>query len=399
MGTRAQHTMVEPAAASGHAGEAANGIASASKKSRWRKDRREAPAKAEQPQMTELFATAAVNQAAELAFKGLHGAKTQFSLLAGATDNVYRSVLGGNAYYYKEHICRADDFSMFEALVEELEYTPHWMQGGTPLHRPTALGTEESLRKSPTYEKIVRWLAGQFGVKPIRSIANFYRNGDDYTSFHSDQYFTGVNMTIGASFGEERALLFEHKESKEQFSFPQHNGDIFAFTDEVNHAFMHAVPRERRRAHSTTRCHGPGRVSVILWARREQPEWRRGSARLPLDLQPSPHIWDRDPNLSTLDDTDAAPQLEPGGEARVPAAPPAAAGDDRHSPPVAHAADDDDAAATVRAVATVPRAHGRFAKISTAGKATQAAEPLASRAPLRGASEAGSAKPAALRRN
>ena len=26
----------------------------------------------------------------------------------------------------------------------------------------------------------------------------------DFTAFHADQYFSGVNMTIGASFGEER---------------------------------------------------------------------------------------------------------------------------------------------------------------------------------------------------
>ena len=38
----------------------------------------------------------------------------------------------------------------------------------------------------------------------------------DFTSFHSDQYFGGVDMTIGASFGEERSLVFEHRETKEQ---------------------------------------------------------------------------------------------------------------------------------------------------------------------------------------
>ena len=62
-------------------------------------------------------------------------------------------------------------------------------------------------------------------------------SGDDYTSPHSDQYFSGVDMTIGASFGDERNLVFEHKESKQQFSFPQHNGDIFAFTATVNNQF------------------------------------------------------------------------------------------------------------------------------------------------------------------
>ena len=65
---------------------------------------------------------------------------------------------------------------------------------------------------------------------------------------------------------QERALVFEHRETKEQpatqgrlsaasagggsmtsldrFSFPQHNGDVFAFTDSVNRQFVHGVPRE-----------------------------------------------------------------------------------------------------------------------------------------------------------
>lgn len=44
-----------------------------------------------------------------------------------------------------------------------------------------------------------------------------------------------------------------------EFAFPQSNGDVFAFTDDVNSAFQHAVPRGARRV-------GP-RISVILWGR------------------------------------------------------------------------------------------------------------------------------------
>lgn len=73
---------------------------------------------------------------------------------------------------------------------------------------------------------------------------NHYRSAEDFTSFHSDQYFGGVDMTIGASFGEERSLVFEHRETKEQFSFPQQNGDVFAFTEKVNRDFVHGVPRQ-----------------------------------------------------------------------------------------------------------------------------------------------------------
>jgi hypothetical protein len=223
-------------------------------------------------------------------------------MVCGATDDVYKSVLGGNAHYYQELVCRSDDFTVFEALVEELEYRPCWMSGGMPLWRPTAIGAEETLAKSPTYERVVRELAGHFGVQPIRSIVNFYRNGDDFTSPHSDQYFSGVNMTIGASFGEERLLVFEHRDSREQFSFPQHNGDVFAFTAEVNDKFAHSVPKAKRRAASVGRRGPGGRVSVVIWAKRDQAQWKTSADKLPLSLLDSPHVLQYDPNIVAEDD-------------------------------------------------------------------------------------------------
>ncbi|CAK9018624.1 unnamed protein product [Durusdinium trenchii] len=186
------------------------------------------------------------NEAAAHAFRGLHGRKSDFSLLASASGATFSAVLDGNAHYYKALASELENFSTYEALVSELEYRPAWMSGGLALHRPAALGSESQLQKSPTYERIVRFLAGFFGVEPIRSLVNHYRSAEDFTAFHSDQYFSGVNMTIGASFGEERSLVFEHRETKEQFSFPQQNGDVFAFTDSVNRQFVHGIPRERQ---------------------------------------------------------------------------------------------------------------------------------------------------------
>merc|ERR1711953_905549 len=124
-------------------------------------------------------------------------------MVAGTAQEAYRTVLGGTAFYYKGLVCRPDDFAIYTSLARELEYETCWMSGGTQLWRPTALGSAEALKRSPTYERVVRWLVGYFGVEPVRSIVNHYRHGDDYTSPHSDQYFSGVNMTIGVSFGDE----------------------------------------------------------------------------------------------------------------------------------------------------------------------------------------------------
>lgn len=127
------------------------------------------------------------------------------------------------------------------------------------LHRPSAIGSDDLLNKSPTYREIIALGARHFHAQPIRSIVNFYRNGDDTTSFHSDQYPNGEDITIGVSFGASRPLVFEHIETEQRFTFPQDNGDCFAFTYEVNSTFRHAVPKQTGAG---------GRLSVIFWGLR-----------------------------------------------------------------------------------------------------------------------------------
>ena len=122
--------------------------------------------------------------------------------------------------------------------------SPRWMRGGTPLHRPSAVGSDELLARSKTYRDVISLGAAHFRAVPVRSLVNFYRNGDDTTSFHSDQYPYGENITVGVSFGASRLLVFEHIETQQRFNFPQENGDCFAFTKEVNTTFRHAIPRQ-----------------------------------------------------------------------------------------------------------------------------------------------------------
>eukprot|EP00405_Crypthecodinium_cohnii_P009539 CAMPEP_0206443522 /NCGR_PEP_ID=MMETSP0324_2-20121206/14413_1 /ASSEMBLY_ACC=CAM_ASM_000836 /TAXON_ID=2866 /ORGANISM="Crypthecodinium cohnii, Strain Seligo" /LENGTH=396 /DNA_ID=CAMNT_0053911463 /DNA_START=126 /DNA_END=1317 /DNA_ORIENTATION=- len=306
-------------------------MADTDKKSRWRKDKREnsgadqvslgtsAAQPFEKTPLASKLASLEENLAAKHAFRGLHGGRSEFSMVNGAVDKVYQSVLGGNAYYYQGVVCPSNDYSMYEALLKELEYKPHWMQGGTKLRRPTAVGSEETLNRSPTYLRIVKWMSEYFGVQPLRSLVNYYRNGDDSTGAHSDQYFSGVNMTIGASFGEERALAFEHKDSGEQFTFPQYNGDIFAFTEEVNRAFTHAVPKQKQRARSVGACrHTPGRISVIIFARRPKDGSRFQLPGESVSLLPCPHILDYDPAVPAAADVSEA-QEEQDAEDQVAA--------------------------------------------------------------------------------
>jgi len=72
-------------------------------------------------------------------------------------------------------------------------------------------------------------------------------DGTDWKPFHHDSHAYGAggkkeDFTVGASFGGERSLAFQHP-SGHEFTIPQRNGDIFAFTSKVNKCFKHGVPK------------------------------------------------------------------------------------------------------------------------------------------------------------
>ncbi len=94
------------------------------------------------------------------------------------------------------------------------------------------------------------------------------RDGSDWKPYHHDSHaFSGgkkEDFTVGASFGSTRELAFKHVASGQIFSFPQGNGDIFAFDSEVNKAFQHGVPKMKGGEEKGA---GP-RFSIIAWGRR-----------------------------------------------------------------------------------------------------------------------------------
>ena len=120
-------------------------------------------------------------------------------------------------------------------------------------------------------------MAAHFDVEIYATRLNFYRDGTDWKPFHHDSHAYGgrekrEDFTMGASFGSERELTFLHEPSGQQFSFPQQNGDVFAFTTEVNKRFKHGVPKLTRGA-------GGPRFSIIAWGRRRTLNANNGGAK------------------------------------------------------------------------------------------------------------------------
>ena len=100
---------------------------------------------------------------------------------------------------------------------------------------------------------------------PVRSVINLYKDERDKVGFHKDYYTNGINFTVGVSMGATRRLEFVAEEDfmknrdvntsnmQGLFSFPQGNGDIFAFSDFVNNNYRHGVPMEREKV-GENRC-------------------------------------------------------------------------------------------------------------------------------------------------
>eukprot|EP00392_Amoebophrya_sp_AT5.2_P005492 g5501.t1 len=138
--------------------------------------------------------------------------------------------------------------------------------------------------RCPTYRKLVQFLVRKFEISgPLRSIINFYQKGDNRLGFHKDRYYATaeveVNFTVGLSLGATRNLEFISNEeySRQQaaghgaamagglFSFPQANGDIFAFSKYVNNNYRHGVPTGTGEGGGEST---KGRISVVVWGER-----------------------------------------------------------------------------------------------------------------------------------
>lgn len=130
---------------------------------------------------------------------------------------------------------------------------------------------------SETFHKVVKAMADYFDVEVYATRMNFYRDGTDWKPFHHDSHAYGgraqrEDFTMGASFGGSRELIFLHEPSGSTFTFPQNNGDVFAFTSDVNKRFKHGVPKAK--------ANNDPRFSIIAWGRRRSINSRNGGGKL-----------------------------------------------------------------------------------------------------------------------
>eukprot|EP00397_Hematodinium_sp_SG-2012_P008097 GEMP01008152.1.p1 GENE.GEMP01008152.1~~GEMP01008152.1.p1 ORF type:complete len:158 (+),score=28.24 GEMP01008152.1:1819-2292(+) len=110
-------------------------------------------------------------------------------------------------------------------------------------------------QEHPLVQDIARSLETGFQVKAKKTRLNLYRDGD-CKPLHCDA--SGWDeVTVGVGLGASRDIVLSHIQSGTTFSFELRNGDVFAFTPEVNAKFTHGIPKVSKGS--------AGRVSVIIW--------------------------------------------------------------------------------------------------------------------------------------
>jgi len=174
-----------------------------------------------------------------------------------------------DAFFLPAFLCGHEDLSLMERLKEELlvegkDFSDWHGSRHMGLHFEKRSGAEACSARA----ELVKRMEDTFGIRASAVRLNLYRSNRDYKPLHYDRGrdSEGVpQMTVGASFGAARELTFMHVKSGVTVSFPQCNGDVFAFTPEINEVFMHGVPRVRSNL-----SHEPDnpRMSLIIWGAR-----------------------------------------------------------------------------------------------------------------------------------
>lgn len=174
----------------------------------------------------------------------------------------YNEILKGGCIYLPNFFCPTAELSIFNDLKTEINDS--LMVNWSKHHK------FEDPQFSVTFNKIIDQMAKHFNVKVIQTRMNYYKDHTAYKPLHRDSHAFYVdennnrekeNFTMGASFGCTRALDFVHESTNSKFTFPQNNGDVFAFNSQVNDKFLHGVPKLTKKVISPV-C---DRISIIAW--------------------------------------------------------------------------------------------------------------------------------------
>ena len=217
--------------------------------------------------------TNSITKYASQALKGSESKRVDANLLDSVAE-----IVSGNAVYIERFHCEEDDYETLERLANDLDKCSSAEEEEEGIINWSKHLKQENPEFSETFRTIVERMAEYFDVDVFATRLNFYRDGSDWKPYHHDSHAFGANgrkedFTMGASFGAPRALSFLHESSASSFEFPQKNGDVFAFSTEVNAGMKHGVPQLSGQEQFAV----TPRFSIIAWGTRRSLNARNSS--------------------------------------------------------------------------------------------------------------------------
>lgn len=229
--------------------------------------------------------------------------RSESARINGSLMNDFGALLAGNAVYIRNFLCDATDRTLYDQLKHELVLATgaEMSADGGLIEWSKHQVFENPSSLSSTFNHIIEMLAEYFDLDVYATRLNYYRDGTQWKPQHHDSHAYGnralrEDFTAGITLGSDRSLLFVHVESGQEFSFPQNNGDCFAFTNEVNQIFTHGVPRANN-------AQVGDRFSIIAWGRRNSINERNGGGINSTTLRGI-----KDDQLETVEDAVSAAQ-------------------------------------------------------------------------------------------
>lgn len=108
----------------------------------------------------------------------------------------------------------------------------------------------KALPWTPLLLKLKNQLEAELGVTFNSVLVNYYRDGNDHMSYHSDdEKELGPNPTIASlSFGETRSFQLKHKYDLEleTVSLPITDGSLVVMKGELQHFWQHKIAKTKK---------------------------------------------------------------------------------------------------------------------------------------------------------
>lgn len=78
-------------------------------------------------------------------------------------------------------------------------------------------------------------------------LANYYKDEEDYISFHSDdEKELGNNPIVSISFGATRDFILQHNVTKEKIKVELKAGSILIMYHPTNQYYKHSIPKDKK---------------------------------------------------------------------------------------------------------------------------------------------------------